>query len=71
MRDDACMTSREPSGKFWFCLDHHRIETSEEIHGSNKLGPYPTEDAAAHALETVAERNKAYDAEDAAWNGDA
>jgi hypothetical protein len=64
MRHDAFMTSSEPAGKFWFCLEHHRVETSEEIHGSNKLGPWPTEDAAAHALDTVAERNKAYDAED-------
>jgi hypothetical protein len=70
VRDDAYMTSSAPSDKFWFCIEHHRVETSEQIHGSNKLGPYPTEDAAAHALETAAERTKAYEAEDAAWNGD-
>jgi hypothetical protein len=64
------MTSRKPEGKFWFCLDHHRVETRDEIHGSNKLGPFPTEEAAARALETHAARERAYDAEDAAWNGE-
>ncbi|MDQ2750788.1 MAG: hypothetical protein ABI775_02330 [Pseudonocardiales bacterium] len=58
------MTDSGPAGRFWFCLEHHRVETSEETHGSHHLGPYPTEDAAAHALETHAERNRAYDAED-------
>jgi len=70
IRDDAFMTSHEPSDKFWFCMEHHRVEKSEDTHGSDHLGPFPTEDAAAHALETVAEREKAYDAEDSAWNGD-
>jgi len=63
------MMSTEPSGKFWFCLDHHRVENREETHGSHHLGPFPSEEAAAHALETVAERERAYDAEDDAWNG--
>jgi hypothetical protein len=68
--DYACMTGREPAGKFWFCMEHRRVESSEETHGSDHLGPFPTVDAAAHALETVAEREKAYDAEDSEYNGD-
>jgi hypothetical protein len=32
--------------------------------GKNKLGPYPTRDAAEHALETVHERNETWDAAD-------
>ncbi len=58
------MTSDNSSGKFWFCMDHHRVETSEQTHGSNHLGPWPSEEAAGRALETVAERESAYEAED-------
>lgn len=64
VRDDDLMTSGRPAGRFWFCLEHRRVETGEQTHGSNHLGPFPTEEAAAHALETVAERNRVYDAED-------
>jgi hypothetical protein len=70
IREHAVMTSHEPSDKFWFCMEHHRVEKSEDTHSTDHLGPFPTEDVAAHALETVAEREKAYDAEDSAWNGD-
>jgi len=70
VRDDAFMTSSDTTGRFWFCIEHHRVEKGEDTHGSNHLGPFPTEEAAARALETVAERERAYDAEDSAWNGD-
>ena len=70
VRDDEAMTSRELSGEYWFCMEHRRVETLEETDSANRIGPFATADAAAHALETIAEREKAYDAEDSAWEGD-
>lgn len=64
------MTSRELSGEYWYCMEHRRVEKYEDTDSTNRIGPFPSEEAAAHALETIHEREKAYDAEDSAWNGD-
>jgi hypothetical protein len=34
-----------------------------------RLGPYPTREAAEHALQSVRERNERLDAEDEEWEG--
>jgi len=65
------MTSRELSGEYWYCQEHHRVERYEDTDSSNRIGPFGTEAEAARALETIAERNERYDQEDAAWDGDA
>ena len=52
---------------YWWCLDHKSVEDDNGCRAEVRLGPYPTSDAAAHALESVAERNKKLDAEDEAW----
>jgi hypothetical protein len=71
LRHDGCMTSRELAGEFWFCMEHRRVEKLEDTDSANRIGPFSTEEQAAHALETIHEREKAYDAEDSAWeNGD-
>ena len=55
---------------YWFCVKHHRVEGADGCAPIDRLGPYPTEDEAAHALEKAEERNKAWDS-DPAWNDDA
>jgi hypothetical protein len=65
------MTSRELSNEFWYCLKHHRVERLEDTDSSNRIGPWPTEDQAARALDIIAERERRYRQEDAEWNGDA
>jgi hypothetical protein len=67
LRHDGRMTSRELAGEFWFCMKHRRVEKLEDTDSANRIGPFPTEEQAAHALETIHEREKAYDAEDSAW----
>lgn len=52
---------------FWWCTDHDAVETDEGCRGEVRLGPYPTREAAARALQTVRERNERLDAEDEAW----
>jgi hypothetical protein len=53
--------------EYWFCLTHHRVEGEEGCRSADRLGPYPSEAAAARALETVQERNESWD-NDPNWN---
>jgi len=57
------------SGKYWFCLTHHRVEGEVGCKHADRLGPYPTEAEASRALERVQERNEEWD-HDPAWNDD-
>ncbi|WP_232679310.1 hypothetical protein [Nocardioides sp. R-C-SC26] len=59
---------REP--EFWYCLKHSTVEGRDGCPNKDRLGPYPTQEAAARALETAAERTEAWD-EDPQWNDDA
>jgi hypothetical protein len=54
---------------WWFCLKHHAVEQGPGCAGKDRLGPYPTRDAAEHALETVQRRNEEWDAQDR-WPGE-
>jgi hypothetical protein len=50
---------------WWFCLTHNTVEDDDgACPGKDRLGPYPTREAAEHALQTVQERNKEWDAQD-------
>lgn len=53
---------------FWWCLDHKTVEDDNGCRAEVRLGPYPTSDAAQHALQSVQERNDKLDAEDRAWD---
>jgi hypothetical protein len=51
--------------RWWFCLKHNTVESDDGVcPGKDRLGPYPTREAAAHALETVRRRNEEWDAQD-------
>jgi hypothetical protein len=64
------MADGELEGTFWFCLKHHRVETFESADSKDRLGPFADADAASHALQTIADRENRYQAEDSAWDGD-
>jgi hypothetical protein len=64
------MSGEDLHGTFWYCLHHHTAETWEEDDRTDRIGPFPTREAAAAALQTIAARERKYDSEDAAWNGD-
>lgn len=51
---------------FW-CTEHHTVEEGPGCRAEVRLGPYPSREAAEHALQGVAERNAQLDAEDEAW----
>jgi hypothetical protein len=50
--------------RWWYCLKHHTVEPDQGCKAENRLGPYPTREAAEHALETVRRRNEEWDAQD-------
>lgn len=69
MHSDVMSSSGSGGGYFW-CLRHHRVETAPgACKPRNCLGPYVSSADAERALEKVAERNAAWDAEDARWSG--
>ena len=54
----------ENEKQWWFCLKDNRVEDTEVCPGKDRLGPYPTREAAEHALDTVRRRNEEWDAQD-------
>lgn len=53
--------------RYFFCLEHHTVETEDGCRAADRLGPYGSREEAAHALEKVQERNEAWD-NDPNWN---
>jgi len=53
---------------YYWCLRHSQVESEHGCKAADRLGPYPTEVAAANALTTVAQRNEDWDAEDERWD---
>ena len=47
---------------WWFCVKHQTVESDTVCPAKDRLGPYPTKEAAEHALETVRQRNEEWDA---------
>lgn len=54
---------------YWFCLEHHRVETEDGCRAADRLGPYGSRADAERALDKVAERNETWD-NDPDWNDD-
>jgi len=55
----------EHGKQWWYSLKYHTVEDDDgPTPGKDRLGPFPTREAAARALETVQERNKEWDAKD-------
>lgn len=49
---------------WWFCVKHQTVESDTVCPAKDRLGPYPTREAAARALETVRKRNDEWDSAD-------
>jgi len=62
--------TEDDSGKYWFCVRHHRVEHGPDMCAPiDRLGPFATEAEASRALEKAAERNEDWD-NDPNWNDD-
>lgn len=63
------MNQDAANSDWYYCLDHKTVEPAEGCRAEVRLGPYPTREEAARALEKVEERNEEWD-NDPAWNDD-
>ena len=54
---------------FWYCQKHRTVEPFHGCGSTERIGPFDTEAEAAAALQTIAARERTYDAEDADWDG--
>ena len=57
------------SDKWWYSLKSMRVEHGPGDPNSERLGPYDTEDEAAHAFEIARKRNEQWDEDDNEWDG--
>jgi hypothetical protein len=56
--------------EFFYNLTTGEVEEGK-VHGAtNRMGPYPTAEAARAALQQAEQRNERWDAADAAWEED-
>jgi hypothetical protein len=55
--------------RYWWCLDHQRVEPDEGCANSVRLGPFSTHEEAEHALELAQKRTEAWD-NDETWSDD-
>jgi len=56
--------------EFWVDLASGEVQQGRQGLGANRMGPYPTREAAQHAFDTARARNEAWDEEDRRWNDD-
>lgn len=52
---------------FYYNLSTKQVEQWGQSKGKDVLGPFPTEEAAANALETIRDREERKEAEDREW----
>lgn len=63
----ALFKEQTPAGKpgeWFYCLKHKTVEEGPQCPSKNRFGPYATRTEAEHAMERVADRNEAWDAQD-------
>lgn len=53
--------------QWFYCFTHDTVEPLEGCRAADRLGPYPTRDMAARAVELAHERTAANDRADEAW----
>ena len=53
--------------EWYFSLTHQRVEGWDGCRAADRLGPYPDQETAAHALEIARERTEAEDERDKDW----
>jgi hypothetical protein len=53
--------------EWYYCLDHKAVEPELGCRAEVRIGPFPTEEEAAAALEKVEQRNEAWET-DPVWN---
>ena len=55
--------------QWFYCLDHRTVESADGCRAAVRIGPFPSREEAAMALETVERRNREWD-NDPEWSED-
>jgi len=55
--------------QWFYCLDHRTVEPVDGCRAAVRIGPFPTREDAAKALEIVERRNREWD-NDPEWSED-
>ena len=63
-QSSSAMSGKYTEQRWWYCLKHKTVEPEAGCRAKDRLGPYPTREAAEAALETVRRRNAEWDAQD-------
>jgi hypothetical protein len=61
---DRSSSLGDATGDWYYCFKHKKVERRDDCDQMDRMGPYPTEDAAEHWQDRVAARNAAWDDED-------
>ncbi|MCU1454665.1 MAG: hypothetical protein JWN46_2811 [Acidimicrobiales bacterium] len=56
--------------EWYWCLKHQRPEHEPDVPADERLGPYPTEEAARNWKLVNEAREETWKAQDEAWEGD-
>ncbi|MEU8140069.1 hypothetical protein [Streptodolium elevatio] len=54
--------------QWYYCIKHSTVEQGAGCRANDRLGPYPTREAAAHALESASQRTREEDRKDEDWD---
>lgn len=54
----------DAEGEWYYCFKHGKVEQRDECRRQDRMGPYPTREAAEHWREQVEARNEAWEAQD-------
>ena len=60
----------DPATEFYWCLRHQRVESTDLCPADQRMGPYPSPEAAERFAETAKSRNEDWAAEDERWHGE-
>ncbi|MDX6257879.1 MAG: hypothetical protein QOJ11_4213 [Frankiales bacterium] len=52
------------SGDYYFCMTHREVERGQGCRAADRMGPYPSAEAAASWQQSVEQRNEAADKAD-------
>ncbi|WP_447005808.1 hypothetical protein ACRAKI_04630 [Saccharothrix isguenensis] len=53
---------------WYYCLTHQTVERGVGCRGADRMGPYPDQASAQHALDLARQRTKAEDEADTEWD---
>jgi hypothetical protein len=55
--------------EWYYCIEHKTVEPQLGCKITDRIGPFPTKEEAAAALEKVKERNEEWKEQDDDWDG--